>query len=277
MLRLGNCCGAGRLSFLSCAAACALLAGCVAVNELASYSEGDADQRVPLGPPASEGRGTASAGDLDAIDFGPLLDAGQQQGSLEEGARDAITAVSPPLESSKSRASEGEAPDPGPPDAGLGSSDASWPPPPIDATSPAVCASPGVLGPNGRCFATVATLLSGPAARQRCRSFGNGWDLASIRSPEVNQFLAELLTSESWIGASDANREGTWVWVDDRTVFWRGNETGSPVNAAFSNWSRTEPNGKDTSDCARLVPGAGSWADLECDELRSAVCGGPPG
>jgi hypothetical protein len=134
-----------------------------------------------------------------------------------------------------------------------------------------------VLGPDSRCYATLLTPLTWLDARESCRAIGAGWQLASIRSDEVNQFLTALLGSETWIGASDANVEGTWFWIDDETVFWTGDETGSPVNGAFANWAGTEPNGGEDSDCARLVPdNSGEWADLECEELRSAVCAGPP-
>jgi hypothetical protein len=60
-------------------------------------------------------------------------------------------------------------------------------------------------------------------------------------------------------------------------VFWRGlADAGSPVNDAYSNWSGSEPNDNRNSDCARIVPEQNAlWADLECTELRAAVCEGP--
>jgi hypothetical protein len=41
-----------------------------------------------------------------------------------------------------------------------------------------------------------------------------------------------------WIGANDISTEGTWVWVDDGTQFWRGNNFGSRVDGRFNNWSQ---------------------------------------
>jgi hypothetical protein len=41
-----------------------------------------------------------------------------------------------------------------------------------------------------------------------------------------------------WIGANDISTEGTWVWVDDGTQFWRGNNFGSSVDGRFNNWSQ---------------------------------------
>jgi len=150
-------------------------------------------------------------------------------------------------------------------------------PPPNDASPTLGCAAPERLGPNDSCYATVATLLSWFDARQSCRSLGDGWDLAAIRDDRVNQFLAALLTSEAWIGASDRDTEGTWVWVDDGVTFWSGSaDAGSAANGAYVNWNVAEPNNVSNSDCARIQPGvAGTWADLDCAALRSAVCAGP--
>ena len=39
-----------------------------------------------------------------------------------------------------------------------------------------------------------------------------------------------------WIGANDISTEGTWVWVDDGTQFWRGGTGGSSVDGRFNNW-----------------------------------------
>jgi hypothetical protein len=108
--------------------------------------------------------------------------------------------------------------------------------------------------------------------------------LASIRDDAVNQFMVALGAEEAWIGASDADTEGLWLWVGDGTPWWRGNgATGSAIGAAYENWNSDEPNGGNNSDCARLVfttnaapnpPPA--WADLECFELLRSVCDGPP-
>jgi hypothetical protein len=146
------------------------------------------------------------------------------------------------------------------------------------------CTEPEIVGPNGRCFVVTSTPLSWSDARLECQSRGPGWDLASIRDDAVNQFMGALNAGEAWIGASDAQNEGIWVWVGDGTPFWRGSgAAGSAVPAAYENWNSDEPNGGANSDCSRLVfttiaapnpPPA--WADLECFELRRSVCDGPP-
>jgi Lectin C-type domain len=148
-------------------------------------------------------------------------------------------------------------------------------PDPVAEPSP-VCGALESLGPNGNCFVAVAQRRSGPNARLQCRARGDGWDLAAIRSPAVNEFVTGLTSEEVWIGGSDAANEGIWRWVSDGTLFWRGTETGNAVNGAYANWNPDEPNGGATSDCMRLVPRVGgSWADFECSSLLGSVCEGP--
>lgn len=146
------------------------------------------------------------------------------------------------------------------------------PPPPPDP-----CGTGRSLGPNGDCFAALTASLTWADARQSCRGLGTGWDLASILSADENTFVATLAGAEAWIGASDAQTEGTWVWVRDDRAFWRGATTGAALNGAYTNWNPGEPNGGANSRCARIVPDlANTWADLECGMLRPAVCEGPP-
>jgi hypothetical protein len=143
------------------------------------------------------------------------------------------------------------------------------------------CAEGTTLGPRGTCYFAVSRRLSWIAARQNCRARGAGWDLGSIRSAADNGVVGELITDETWMGASDAALEGTWRWVIDNEPFWRGTESGATVNDAFETWNSDEPNGGATSDCARAVPrtppqaSGPTWADFECEELLASLCEGP--
>src|SRR5688572_15789449 len=158
-----------------------------------------------------------------------------------------------------------------------------------DAGAPAPvvdCGAGGALGPNGRCYVVVQTARSWTEARSVCNALGAGWDLAAVRSPAVTTFLAEIGAGEAWIGASDEEEEGTWLWVNERVPFWSGTGTdGNSVNGEYENWNSDEPNGRGNSNCARLVvpradnsviPDSTTWADLECFELLASVCEGPP-
>lgn len=168
-----------------------------------------------------------------------------------------------------------------PRDAGVdGVSDASVPvdgePPVPVADAASVCPAGAALGPSRRCYVAVQNTLTAPAAQRSCQALGSGWDLAAIHDSATNDFLGTLIDVEAWIGASDDDIEGEWVWVIDDIPFWSGTETGAPVNGQFEIWAGGEPNGEDTSDCARFVPNPPRWADLECDSLRASLCEGPP-
>ncbi len=109
--------------------------------------------------------------------------------------------------------------------------------------------------------------------------------LATITTPEENEFIASILTERAWIGASDAATEGDWRWVTgpegeanngEGTPFWLGDASGSPVNGEYNNWvvnngMTTEPNnlmasGNPGEFYALMYPttegGDGNWNDF---------------
>ncbi len=142
--------------------------------------------------------------------------------------------------------------------------------------APSACGAGLSQGPNGRCFVLLSAAAPWLEARESCRALGDGWDLAVPRSAALNAFLATLLVDEAWLGGSDRETEEVWRWVDDGSVFWRGDEAGAAPEGAFANWNPSEPNGGGNSDCLRLVSRVGDeWADLECEMPRSALCEGP--
>lgn len=68
---------------------------------------------------------------------------------------------------------------------------------------------------------------------------GNGY-LVTITSQAENDLIEGLTgTNYAWINGSDADTEGSWVYTDGPetgTQYWQGNETGSAVNGAYTNW-----------------------------------------
>ena len=43
-----------------------------------------------------------------------------------------------------------------------------------------------------------------------------------------------------WIGGSDQNVEGTWVWQTSGNQFWNGDSGGSSVAGRFTNWGKNQ-------------------------------------
>jgi hypothetical protein len=100
------------------------------------------------------------------------------------------------------------------------------------------------------------------SADEACTSFGAG--LVVIDSAEENAAVATLAATYSgsgtWIGYTDAETEGTFLWVD-----------GS--NAGFTSWYSGEPNNSGNEDCAGTNFGAlGYWNDYGCSSLLPFVC-----
>lgn len=81
------------------------------------------------------------------------------------------------------------------------------------------------------------------------------------------------------IGATDFGwgNEGNFRWPNG-AVFWIGVGNGSPVNGAYANWDRDEPNNYDANeDCAEMLVAAlaekaGLWNDVRCTSALSFVC-----
>lgn len=74
--------------------------------------------------------------------------------------------------------------------------------------------------------------------------------LATITSQAEQDNIAQRVTGNGWIGASDAAVEGEWRWVagpEAGTLFWQGNGTNAagPVNSLYNNWSRGASAGQD--------------------------------
>lgn len=99
--------------------------------------------------------------------------------------------------------------------------------------------------------------------------FGLTGYLATITSEEEAQLTGEQSSGTGWIGASDADTEGTWRWEtgpEAGTIFWQGAQNGNPVNGEFSFWNDNEPNNFGNEDYAHItdpsIGNIGSWNDL---------------
>ena len=79
--------------------------------------------------------------------------------------------------------------------------------------------------------------MSWSNARKKCMAYSvEGWnyDLASITTPEINDYVATLITDNTWHGLHDMNVEGKWTFVD-----------GTAYNydyVATYGWNTNEPN-----------------------------------
>lgn len=125
----------------------------------------------------------------------------------------------------------------------LGPTETSTPAPPTE--TPAPTATPtfpptatlyrGVQNPqNGHWYLLITEPRTFHVAQEYCR--GMGAHLVTIESEEENRFVYQL-SPRAWLGASDVNAEGRWLWV-----------TGEPLT--YASWDEGEPNNCALSDCA---------------------------
>lgn len=83
---------------------------------------------------------------------------------------------------------------------------------------PGICPQP-VVDWRGHAYMFVPVESSWPMARQACARYG--YHLVTIDDPMENAFLVASGMQRSaanawWIGFSDRQREGVWVWVGRR-------------------------------------------------------------
>ena len=119
--------------------------------------------------------------------------------------------------------------------------------------------------PNtGRCYKHFPESRIWVNARSFCLTVvqTNG-DLASIPDQATNEFLTTLSTDKSYIGASDAETEGTWKWTD-----------GTPWS--FENWGPGQPSGPQNFATVNYN-GVGLWDDEYENVPRPYFCQYDPG
>ena len=122
-------------------------------------------------------------------------------------------------------------------------------------------------------FILITTTKTWSNAKSYCSSnFGTG--LATITSEEDNTEIYDLtvaadLKEQAWLGGSDSDTEGTWVW-DDGT----GN-----IDNLYSNWAPGEPNNSGGQDCMKMylieTDNPGKWDDTDCSKTHRFVCNYP--
>jgi len=89
-----------------------------------------------------------------------------------------------------------------------------------------------------------------------------GGHLASVHSEQEKDFILALVPSAPggfWIGGSDREAEGEWIWSDC-----------SPFR--YSIWDSKNPNNWNNEEHCLLFTGAKKWNDGGCNGLRQFVC-----
>lgn len=90
----------------------------------------------------------------------------------------------------------------------------------------------------------------------------------TLSRKHVPKFFSAHIYGKSFIGATDVNTEGEWIW----------DQTGDVVQVNF--WADGEPNGGDKENCM-TIDHEGNWADVPCTVANGKeldfVCSVPNG
>jgi hypothetical protein len=119
---------------------------------------------------------------------------------------------------------------------------------------------------TGTCYMFFSTPRTWNAAAAACASVGAGTHFVALTSLDEHEDIIALTPDllAVWLGATDSNSEGQFVWI-----------TGELVD--FNVWATGEPNngGTNGENCAILINSgtrAGFWDDRPCDVAFPYIC-----
>ena len=121
-----------------------------------------------------------------------------------------------------------------------------------------------IRGPTGHQFTLYHQyLLNWANAKGFCESVGGG--LAVLNTKVLNDIVTQKFAGQQyWIGASDAEQEGWWRWINGDMLRKPGKRT------KYNNWGQSEPNGGSRENC--LFVDREKWADHSCGVLLHPLC-----
>ncbi|XP_052405608.1 C-type lectin domain family 4 member A isoform X1 [Carassius gibelio] len=108
------------------------------------------------------------------------------------------------------------------------------------------------------------------SSRQRCQDLGG--DLVIINSSEEQEFLAQQIVDFNalvlhWIGLTDHQTEGVWLWVDNSLL----NNNISWWIYPPDNYDMRDPMGEDCAVINGYLKGE-KWGDISCLEMQRSIC-----
>ncbi|XP_030018776.1 galactose-specific lectin nattectin-like [Sphaeramia orbicularis] len=96
-------------------------------------------------------------------------------------------------------------------------------------------------------------------AQRLCVSYGGS--LVSLRNSREEAFVKLLAKNRyAWIGLSDAQQAGVWLWIGG-------------ARYSYSNWCRREPSNGSSEKCTLMnVSSARCWYDIACTPSLYFIC-----
>ncbi|XP_078695240.1 uncharacterized protein LOC144924159 [Branchiostoma floridae x Branchiostoma belcheri] len=113
---------------------------------------------------------------------------------------------------------------------------------------------------NDICYKSFSDLKTYAEAEVECAA--DGGILAVPKNSDTNSFIHSLQeVSNSWIGVSDTDNDGQWVFADGQTV----------TSSGYSNWSPGEPWALNNRGCV-IFEGEGFWNEKACTKDYGFIC-----
>ncbi|XP_062865664.1 CD209 antigen-like protein E [Trichomycterus rosablanca] len=122
-----------------------------------------------------------------------------------------------------------------------------------------------------KCYFFSTNNLNWTESRDSCVK--KGGHLVIITSKAEQDFLVSQIKETHWMGLNDLEKEGKWMWVNNKTL----DETGvkfwfemNPIEP--DNWSKEDTSGE---NCASLGDGNGNnhrWFDGSCRKVKKYIC-----
>ncbi|XP_061621223.1 type-2 ice-structuring protein-like isoform X2 [Phyllopteryx taeniolatus] len=114
---------------------------------------------------------------------------------------------------------------------------------------------------NKRCFYYDATVKTWVEAQAHCQLFGG--NLASVHSDDENAFIRTLTQGTTWLGGSNCQTTGAWLWMDGTQMLFRF-------------WCPLKPDNDLTQCCLQTNTGVNKcWDDVPCSAALPFVCARP--
>ncbi|XP_068735671.1 uncharacterized protein [Montipora capricornis] len=115
---------------------------------------------------------------------------------------------------------------------------------------------------KGYCYQKASSCDSWSNGQSRCATLGA--NLPSVHNQEENVFLQTLHNGENgWLGLSDINSEGTFVWSDG-------------TRFDFHYWATNQPNNFRNEDCVHTLGSLQAhkfkWNDVNCSSCHKYSC-----
>ncbi|XP_071583171.1 LOW QUALITY PROTEIN: hepatic lectin-like [Heliangelus exortis] len=107
------------------------------------------------------------------------------------------------------------------------------------------------------CYSFSTETTSWGEANQTCAD--QGAHLIIIDSEQEQDFLKENINSTYWLGVTDQQKEGSWVWTNGQEV----------TLSYFNVWKENKD--RDQKNCGSIGPD-GIWSDAKCSHPNLWIC-----